>query len=269
MPRLTTNEITLHYEVYGAGEPVLLLHGLGSSAEDWQLQVPAFAERFRVITVDLRGHGTSDNPPGGCTMALMAADVIGLLDALAVPAAHIVGLSMGGMIAFQLAVDQPERVRSLVIVNSGPSLIPRNFRERMLVRQRLLLAQSFGPAVTGRFLAPRLFPKPEQAPLREQFVTRWRRNDRAAYLAAMRACVGWSVADRVSAIRCPVLVISGDRDYLPPDAKRAYTEMIPGARLVVIADSGHATPIDQAQQFNDIVAEFIAGQASPAADRDL
>lgn len=77
------------------------------------------------------------------------------------------------------------------------------------------------------------------------------------------------MADRVGAIRCPVLVISGDRDYLPPDAKRAYTEMIPGARLVVIADSGHATPIDQAQQFNDIVAEFIAGQASPAADRDL
>ncbi len=259
MPTVHTNGINMYYEAAGQGEPLLLLHGLGSQSEDWAFQFPAFSQHYRVIAPDIRGHGRSDKPRGPYSVSMMADDILGMLDALAIESTHIVGLSMGGMIAFQMAVDHPERVRSMVIVNSGPSLVPRTIREWLALQQRLLLAQLFSPARSGEFISRRLFPKPEQAAMREQLVERWSANDPGAYRAAMRAIAGWSVLDRIDTIRCPTLVISGDRDYLPADAKRAYTERIPGARLVVIEDSGHATPIDQAEQFNKTVLEFLGG----------
>lgn len=261
MPRCRSNGIELAYEVAGQGEPLLFLHGLGSRGEDWAMQAPCFATRYRVITADMRGHGASEKPPGPYGVPMMAADVAGLLDWLGVESAHVVGLSMGGMIAFQLAVDRPERIRSLVIVNSGPALVPRTPGEWLRVQQRLLLARLFGPARTGRFLSRRLFPKPEQEALRMQFIERWALNDRTAYLAALRALIGWSVLDRVGHIRCPVLVISGDRDYTPADVKRVYTAMIPRAHFVLIEDSGHATPIDQADIFNRCVLDFLTRAA--------
>lgn len=259
MPTYRTNGIDLYCETMGAGEPVLLLHGLGSRGEDWGFQVPDFARHYRVIAPDLRGHGLSAKPPAPYSVPMMAADVAGLLDALGIESAHVVGLSMGGMIAFQLVVDSPARIKSMVIVNSGPELRARTAGEWLRIRQRLLLAQLFGPARTGRFLSKRLFPKPDQEFMRQQFLTRWALNDREAYLAAIRALVGWSVLDQVDAIRCPVLVISGDRDYTPLERKREYTARIPGARLVVFEDSGHATPIDQADRFNACVLDFIGG----------
>lgn len=267
MPTLAVNGINLHYETVGRGEPLLFLHGLGSRGEDWAAQIPVFARHFRVITADMRGHGQSAKPPGPYSVPMMAQDVLALLDGLGIDAVHVVGLSMGGMIAFQLAVDHPERVRSLVIVNSGPALVARTAGEWLRIRQRLWLAQLFGPARTGRFLSKRLFPKPDQAWLRAQFIERWAQNDRAAYLAALRALVGWSVLARVGAIQCPVLVISGDRDYTPLDLKRDYTARIRGARLVVIEDSGHATPIDQTDQFNEIVLAFLE-RVAMADDRE-
>ncbi len=257
MPTVHTNGIAMHYEKAGQGEPLLFLHGLGSRCEDWAFQFPIFAERYQVIAADMRGHGRSDKPRGPYSVPMMAADVNGLLDALEIPAANIVGLSMGGMIAFQMAVDSPERVRSMTIVNSGPALVANSFGEWLRIRQRVLLAQLFGPARTGVFLSKRLFPKPDQEALRRQFIEQWALNDRDAYLAALRALVGWSVLDRVGAIPCPVLVISGDRDYTPLELKKQYTALIEGARLVVIEDSGHATPIDQADQFNACVLGFL------------
>ena len=259
MPIVHSNGIALAYEIAGAGEPLLLLHGFGSRSQDWLLQVPVFAQHYRVITADMRGHGCSDKPPGPYSVPMMAADVAGLLDALEIPSVHIVGLSMGGMIAFQLALDYPEQVRRLIIVNSTPALAPRTVGERLRVAQRLALARLFSPERTGRFLSRRLFPKPGQEPLREMLIAQWAENDPQAYRAAMRALVGWSVIDRVGEIRCPTLVISGDRDYLPLEAKRAYTALIPGARLVVVEDSGHATPIDQPDLFNACVLEFLSG----------
>jgi pimeloyl-ACP methyl ester carboxylesterase len=262
MTTARVNGIELYYQEQGAGEPVLLLHGLGSRGDDWELQLPVLAERYRVIAPDLRGHGRSGKPPGPYSVPMMAADVLGLMDALGVTAAHFVGLSMGGMIAFQLAVDCPARVLSLTIVNSGPALVPRTLGEKLRVQQRLTLARFSGPTRTAHFLSRRLFPKPEQEPLRAQFIERWSANDPAAYLASMRALVGWSVLERVGEIGCPVLVISGDRDYTPAEAKREYTARLPRAELIVIEDSGHATPIDQADIFNARLLDFLAGHST-------
>lgn len=262
----SSGAVDLVYTDTGHGEPVFLLHGLGSRGSDWQLQLPALSESFRVVVPDLRGHGTSPKPPGPYSVALMAADVMALMDKLGLPSAHFIGLSMGGMMAFQLAAASPERVRSAVIVNSAPELVPHSFRQQLQIWQRLTLARLTQPSQTGKFLSQRLFPKPEQEALRQRFVAEWSENDKAAYLTSMKALVGWSVLDKVGAITCPILVISGDRDYTAVEAKQAFVDKIPGARLVVIADSGHATPLDQPEEFNRTVLTFLqqvtAGQAA-------
>jgi 3-oxoadipate enol-lactonase len=271
MPTLRVGDVDLYYEVTGRGQPVLLIHGLGSSSRDWEWQVPALAERYQVITFDVRGHGRSAKPPGPYSIPQFAADTAGLLAALPAPGgegqagavpAHVVGISMGGMIAFQLAVDAPHMVKSLVIVNSGPELVARTFKEKMAFRQRIAIVQLVGMRKMGEVIGKGLFPKPEQAAVQQEFVARWAENDKRAYLCALRALMGWSVADRLGAIDCPALVVSADQDYTPVSAKEAYVARMQRAELVVIPDSHHATPVDQADRLNAAVLDFLAGQES-------
>lgn len=261
MPIQSLNGVDLYYERVGSGPPLLFIHGLGSSTRDWEYQAPFFASRFSVICVDLRGHGGSAKPPGPYRIAGFAADVAGLLRALDVAPAHVVGLSLGGMVALELALCAPELVRSLTIVNSGPALPTATRRERLLVGliflQRLLIVRLFGMRKMGETLASRLFPDTEQADLRRSCVERWARNDPQAYLAALRAIGGWSVMERLGELRCPTLVATADQDYTPLDFKQAYCARIPNAELAVIANSRHMTPIDQPVAFNRTVLEFL------------
>src|SRR5260221_506188 len=118
MPIIAANQINLYYEVSGAGQPVVLIHGLGSSTRDWEAQVPELAEDYQVITFDLRGHGQSDKPAGPYQMSQYGDDLAGLMGALGVASAHIVGISLGGCVALQFALDYPAQVRSVTVVNS-------------------------------------------------------------------------------------------------------------------------------------------------------
>ncbi len=186
MPKWMVNTINLFYEITGEGQPLLLLHGLGSSAQDWEKQVSAFAEKFQVITLDLRGHGRSDKPPGPYSVLQMADDVAQLMRELEIDSAHILGISMGGMIAYQLAASHPERVKTLIAVNCAPELPVRTFKDRLLVWQRELIVPLMGMRRMGQILSKRLFIKPEQENLRQIFVQRWAENDAQAYIASMR-----------------------------------------------------------------------------------
>jgi 3-oxoadipate enol-lactonase len=262
MASIHIGDIDTSYELVGAGDPVVLIHGLGSSGRDWELQVPALADHYRVLTYDVRGHGASSKPRGPYRVTQFASDLALLLERLEHRPAHVVGISMGGMIAFQLAVDRPDLVRSLVIVNSGPALVPSTPAEHLAVWSRIALAKLRGPSAMGAVLAPRLFPSPDQERLRRQFIERWAENDKDAYYAALRAIIGWSVRDRVGEIRCPVLVVAADHDYTPVSAKEAYLPLIPGATLKVIADSRHATPIERPEVFNAVLRQFLDAQAS-------
>lgn len=260
MPTQTVNNIDLYYEVAGAGQPVLFIHGLGSSTRDWERQTPFFSQQFQVITFDVRGHGRSQKPPGPYSVPLFARDTAGLIEALGVGPAPVVGISMGGMIALQLAVDRPDLVKSLVVVNAGPELVVRTRKDRWQIFLRFLIAR-LGMRRMGQVLSERLFPKAEQADIRSQFVARWAENDQRAYIDAMRALVGWSVTEHLAHITCPTLVVAGDEDYTPVAAKEAYVAKMPQAELLVIEDSRHATPIDQSQAFNEAVLAFLQRQA--------
>jgi pimeloyl-ACP methyl ester carboxylesterase len=257
MPIVGVGDIDLYYEELGEGEPVLFLHGLGSSGGGWPFQRQAFADRYRVILADLRGHGRSSRLPGPYSIPMFANDVVGLLDALGIDSVHVVGLSLGGMVGFQLAVDHPSRLRSLTVVNAGPDMVPHTFKARWEIWKRLLLVKLLSMEKIAEVIGGRVFPEPDQAGYRELFREGFLANDKTSYVAATKALVGWSVADRLDEIACPVLVVAGEHDYTPVSAKERYLARIPNARLVVVENSHHATPIDQADRFNSEVLAFL------------
>ena len=259
MSKQQVGDISMYYELSGEGDPVLFLHGLGSSSMGWQLQKEPFAQNYQVILADMRGHGRSDHPSGPYSVAQFAVDVAGLLDGLEITKpVHLVGLSMGGMIGFQMGLDYPDKIKTLTIVNSGPELISKTFRDKMMIWQRKIMVNLFSLEKIGNAIAGRLFPEPEQAEFRELFVKDLLQNDKASYKAAVNALFGWSVRKRIGQIECPVLVVTADQDYTPVAAKEAYVAEMPQAQLLVIENSHHATPIDQADVFNTAVLDFLA-----------
>jgi 3-oxoadipate enol-lactonase len=261
MPTLRIGDAELYYEETGQGEPVVLLHGLGGSTVDWTPTVGVLAGHHRVLVLDTRGSGRSRDlrrPAGPFSVKQFADDVAALLAHRSAAPAHVVGLSMGGMVAFQLAVDHPASVRTLTIVNSGPALVPRGIRQRLYIGLRLVVARLFGPAGMARLLVWQLFPRADQAPLRRAFRESMRRNDRRAYIATQRALVGWSVLDRISAIEAPALIVAADRDYTPLSAKEAYARRMKRAEVVLVTGAGHALPIEAPEKFNAVLLDFLA-----------
>jgi pimeloyl-ACP methyl ester carboxylesterase len=255
----------LHYDDYGKGAPVLLVHGLGSSTRDWEYQIPELAAHYRVIAIDIRGHGRSDKPRERYSIAGFAEDVSALIEHLGFDGVHLVGISMGGMIGFQLGVDRPELLKSLTIVNSGPEVKANSPRDYLEIAKRWSLSRLLSLDTIAKALGKMLFPKPEQAELRRKIEERWPQNDKRAYLASLDAIIGWGVRERLARITCPTLVISADRDYTPVAQKEAYVKEMPNARLLVIEDSRHATPLDQPQRFNSSLLAFLEQVEQTAA----
>jgi 3-oxoadipate enol-lactonase len=257
MPTIQLEDVSLYFEEAGQGAPVLLLHGLGSSCRDWELVSPALSAYHRVIALEVRGHGRSDKPAGPYGVPLHARDVAAFCQRLGLDKVSIVGLSMGGMIAFELAVQRPDLVRSLVIINSGPDMVPRTPGMWLALKLRVLLLQLFGPRRLAALIARKLFPKPEQEALRQQVREHLGQNDRDVYLRATRGLIGWTVLPHIGEISCPVLVLASDRDYTPLSAKQAYVARLKDARLEEIKDSGHAAPLDQPEQVTEHVIRFL------------
>jgi len=258
MPKLHINDIDLYYETTGQGQPILFIHGLGSSNRDWEAQATFFAKSHQVITFDLRGHGQSQKPPGPYSIPLFASDAAELIKSLGFTTVHVVGISLGGMIAFQLAVDHPELIKRMVIVNSAPEFVVHTLKDRWQVFLRFMIVRLLGMRKMGAVLSKRLFPKEAQASLRQLFVERWAENDPRAYMDSMRAIAGWSVSSQIYKIDLPTLVIAADQDYTPVAVKETYVAKMPQAQLMVIEDSRHAVPVECPEEFNEKVMAFLS-----------
>lgn len=267
MPVLTTPEAVLHYEVAGHGEPVLFLHGLGSSSLDWRPAMDHFAPTHRVIAIDLRGSGASRDllhPSGPFSVRQFSRDAAALLEQLGAVPAHIVGLSLGGVVAFDLAVQQPRLVRTLTIVNSAPSMVVSGGTARAVILLRRAIARVFGPRGMAKMLAPKLFPGPEHAALRRTFIERMARNRRGAYIATQVAVLSWSVRDRVREIQAPTLVISAEHDYPFLANKQAWASEMPHAEYVEVPGAHHALPMEMPDAFHGLLADFLARHGAAA-----
>lgn len=269
MPYCRIHDITMHYDVQGSGPPLLLVHGLGSSHKDWFAQKDFFKQTHTVIAPDLRGHGATEKPPGPYSIPQMADDLATLLRQLDLSPAHVVGLSMGGMISLQLARDAPQAVRTLTVVNCDPEYRLNTPRRWISYLFRMLLVRLFGPEMLGRILAPRLLPDPAQADLRRTFIRRYSRNATHALVASIRAIAGWSIDEQLDAIRQPALIVASQHDYTDVDRKAIFAQQMPDARLAVLPGVHHAVPVERPALFNHQLRAFLAEVAYRDAGRAL
>jgi 3-oxoadipate enol-lactonase len=253
-------ELALHHTVGGvAGPPVLLLHGLGSCAADWSWQSPVLEPHYRVIAVDLPGHGASPLPSRDVTIDAMAEAVAALVGGLRVAPAHVVGLSLGACVAVRLALQAPARVRSLTLVNAFARLRPGGPAELARLAHRLWLLGTAPMPALAAHVARGLFPWPEQRALYDAAVASLSATSRRGYAAAMRALARFDARGQLAAIRQPTLVVAGDRDSVVPlGAKLQLAAAIPGARVEVVPGSGHATPYDRPDAFNRLLLDFLS-----------
>ena len=258
MPLVSCGDIEINYQDAGLGEVVLLVHGLGSSSEDWRQQIDFFSPNYRVISVDCRGHGLSGKPDQRYSIELYCQDILSLLDHLDIESFHVVGLSMGGMIAFQLGVDKAPRVKTMTIINSAPAVPYDNYAMKFAVFVRLACIRLFGMEKLAMIVGKKLFPRPDQSDLVNAFCLGYAKIPPSIYIRALKSFLGWSVVDKIENLTMPCLIVAGDQDYTPVSSKQAYVNLMPNAELVVIENSRHATPIDQPEKLNAVIEQFLS-----------
>ncbi len=258
MPTVSVNSSELYYQESGSGYPLILLHGLGSSGDDWWFQTPAFSPHFRVVLPNLRGHKQSSALRGPISVYTLAADIARLMEALEIPQAHVLGLSLGGTVGQVLAIDFPEKVNKLILVNTFARLWPTSLREMYTLARRVVVSRFLPPVTTARVVARDLFPRPDQAALRAEVLRRIGVNDVTSYRQLMNTIRRFDSRSRLDRIKAPTLLITGDRDAVVP--RGCQQQLVRGIRKVqwhIVRDSGHATPVDQPEEFNKTVLNFL------------
>jgi len=266
LPYADVNGGRMRYLDKGSGPVLLLIHGLGASHADWQKQVSFFARVFRVIAPDLRGHGDSEGE-GPYNVDRFATDLSQLLDDLKVGSLFVMGHSMGGAVAMQLALFKPERVTKLVLADTLPSFVPNTFGKRLMLWQRRLIMRFMGPDALALRSAKRMFPKPEQEALRELVVIRNNRTPKPVYLELLKSLSSWSVADRLSWLTMPTFVLAGEHDYFSPQEAQAFADSLPDGRCRIFEGAVHHLPLERPEDFNRVTMEFLMPGSQIAANR--
>jgi pimeloyl-ACP methyl ester carboxylesterase len=265
------NGARLYYEVYGEGEPLLLIMGLGANHLAWTAQIPVYAREFRVIVFDNRGTGQSDFPEGAdCTIPLLADDTAALLDFLGVDAAHVYGVSMGGMIAQELALRHPDKVRSLILGATWPggphAVAPEPEVLQALVDQGAAVDRVVSPALLDVLFSPDYLAEHGSELLqRFQRMGDYPPTSPEAYAAQLRAIARYDTYDRLPDIAAPTLVLHGTDDpLLPVGNARILAERIPGAKLVLFEGARHAYLLEKQAEADAAVLDFLRAHSEKA-----
>lgn len=256
-----TGELVVHAQVAGPADApaLMLLHSLGTSLHVWDAQADALAGRFRVIRPDLRGHGLTGVPAGPYEIAAMAADMLALLDALGVAAAHVAGLSIGGAVAQSLAARASGRVLSLVLCDTAMVFPPPTlWRERAAVARTQGMEPLVGP-VLSRWVTPDFLATPQAEGLRAML----RRTAPEGYAGAAEALAAADLTASTATLRVPTLVLVGEHDQAtPPAAARAIQAAIPGAELAELPGVAHIPTVQRPADVTDVIAAFLARHAA-------
>ncbi len=265
MPVAKVNGINMYYETHGEGEPIVLIMGLGGTAEMWFRQVPGLSKGHRVIAFDNRGVGRSDKPDVEYTMSMLAQDTAGLLDTLEIGAAHIYGVSMGGMVAQNFALRWPKRVLSLILgctscggqhfilpdAEALDFLVSWHHRGQLTPegRTRRLVPFNFSqefissrPAIVEQFISKTVqyWPPPH------------------TFERQAQAVLTHDTYDRLPRIKAPTLVIAGSADrQVPVENSRILASRLPNAELVVLKNMGHGFFIEGAEEANREILRFL------------
>jgi len=256
----------LSYVDRGTGDPLLLIAGIPAVADDWSALAQPLSARRRVIAYDNRGSGSSTVSAGPYTTRQLAGDAVALLDRLDIERADVFGMSMGGMIAQELALGWPARVRRLILGCTHAGV-------RHSARQPREAAQAFAMqtddwALRMRTLAPFAFARDVDPKLLATFIEKKSRDvqDPVGYAAQIQAVLVHDTADRLADIRAPTLVVTGDDDrVIPGQSSALLAERIPDSRLQVLAGAGHLFFIEQPRETVGLLEAFLAESTGASA----
>jgi 3-oxoadipate enol-lactonase len=258
--------VKIYWDEQGQGEPVLLIMGLAYPSQMWYRTRPLLASRYRTLVLDNRGIGQSDVPPGPYPIALMASDVKVVMDAAGIESAHVFGVSMGGMIAQEFALQYPARVRSLILgctAAGGPTAV----RAEPEAIQMLMRREKMSPEQAAEASVPFVYdPATPRERIDEDVAIRrpWFPSA-AGYAAQLQGILGWEAYSRINQIVAPTLVIHGESDRLiPPGNASLIAERIPVAKLVMIPHASHLFLTDQTEVSHHAILQFLNEQAGSA-----
>jgi len=258
--KILANDIQINYELTGQTEaPVVMLsHSLASSMVMWNPQLESLESHFKVLRYDMRGHGASEAPDGAYTLELLAEDAVALLDALGIDTVHFVGLSIGGMIGQDLALNHADRLKSLALCDTS-AIMPDEAQP--ILQERIAVARANGMAdqVDGtleRWFTPQYLKEnpPEVEMIRQQIAA----TPLAGYLGCSAALGGLKYLERLPEIKLATLIMVGEEDPgTPVAASEAIHERIAGSQLVILPSARHLSNIEQAEAFNQSLLNFL------------
>lgn len=266
MPQLRIDGFEMYHELHGAGgDPLVLVHGYTGDSSDWRHQIAGFAPTHRVLVLDHRGHGRSGAPADreSYTVERMAEDVEALVTLVGFDRFHLVGHSMGGMVAQEIALRRPERLLTLTLEDTVHDFsLGRSEPVRRLVEARLRVAEQQGMEALARLPAP---PRPPHMPA-ERLAEEQERLARMSvdgFAGAWQAMCRWpGTEQRAHAIRTPTLVIHGELDAPLALGSRWLADNIPGARLVVVPEAAHSPQFERPELFDAALRRHIAERGS-------
>lgn len=262
LPYTKCGDVNLFYETYGSGEPLLLIEGLGYASWMWFKQIPALKEHFMVITYDNRGVGNSDKPDYPYSIPMMAGDAASLLQSLGLKSAHLLGVSMGGMIAQQFASDYPALVNKLILCctsHGGPNSIPappetiKAMTDVEGLSPEEALQQAMSVAFSPEYLEDN----------KDEFnqIINWRLENptpQYCWQHQFNAVLNFNSEEWLSSIDKPTLIITGTGDkVIPPKNSEKLHQKIKNSKLVMLEDGGHLFFMEKPDQFNREVINFL------------
>jgi len=262
VPKVRVNDIEMNYELHGEGEPLVLIMGFTGNLEAWRPLLPAFAAEYRVLIFDNRGAGLTDKPAGPYSIPMMADDAAGLMDALGIEAADVYGISMGGMIAQELALRHPQKVKALVLgctTPGGPNSPPRPQKTIEALARIPNVSVEEGLEIVMGLLFTDEFAAADGQRLREMTLNSFDlRTPRHAVQAQGAAIAAHDTYDRLPQIKAPTLVIAGEADELiPSDNSPTLAQRIPGAELVTYPRARHGYLYEVAAEATAAVLDFL------------
>jgi 3-oxoadipate enol-lactonase len=251
---------SIHYELCGPGDsPVLLLsHALGTNLELWDYQVEALRGAFRILRYDSRGHGKSPAGHGPYTIALLASDVIALLDELNVPSAHFCGISMGGLVGQYLTIHHPERISSLVLSNTAARVgTYEKWDRRIREVTKGGMAAVFDEVLEGWFSARF---RSTQSPIADSLAQALKATSPEGYIGTCHALRDADLSQLVGSVNTPTLIIAGTEDQATTlAASRFLHEKIRGSELIPL-ECGHLACAEVSVEFTDQLNKFLTTQ---------
>jgi 3-oxoadipate enol-lactonase len=263
MPYVENQGTKIHWDEQGLGAPILLIMGLGYASAMWHRMRPALSQHFRTIAFDNRGVGLSDVPPGPYSIAAMASDAAAVLDAVGIAQAHVFGVSMGGMIAQEFALEYPVKTRSLILgctAAGGPSAVRAESKVADVLRARDMTPEQAREAIIP-YIYDAATPRTkidEDTAMRQRWLP-----TPAGYFAQLQAVLAFESYSRLDRITAPTLVIHGKSDGLVPPANgELIASRIPGARLVLLDQASHLFLTDQTNAAHREILEFLSSDVS-------